>query len=628
MPGNFSQFGVRERGYSDIVSPAAPVASAPDSSGAAIAQGIAALAGAGLDLYKMNQEQQENELAAQALAQQKEQFGNDLMSVAAMFDQHGAESPRAKDALTKLYNNSELPFDVRNDMLIKFQKTALGKSFKHETLEQQALKQEDEALLAQNLLYPGQTEEEVEKIRLTHRANSAENAARAQRMLRLEEDTRTASGPKAKQAKEALLEEQRSAAVSESIQLYTNTETRLKGLREKYLTQGFDSDPTSNEVLYKQQVSEEIRKAKFNSSARAAQLGPSLETQANFVSDNLDELETLYLDNFSSQNFNEVSSNLVGQITSSTELSILNSDASLPVLAAANKLTGYSNAALGRDLKRGVYANILNIAENEIINFSPKSDNNKKVVKETLATIGNFLNAANNPSSPSNPSSNNSPDKQPTPEEVDKPMSAVLSWLGQNPEADNSDIVKFLAGQLENSKLTAADVRAYFSRGGKVPEGVTESLELFRDRLFDQIGLTSEEELRPNIDSTLPPTRTEGVSMDELDIVAVGDRIEFRAQTPNAQLKARSYNKMFGRALTTYYTALTSVVGTSLSERLEADKQQLWPEKYSTNQPTTPEKETVEQQPSQDFSMYEGQLMQDEEGNRFLIVDGQPVAQN
>lgn len=640
MPGNFSQFGVRERGYSDIVSPTAPVASAPDSSGAAIAQGIAALAGVGLDLYKMNKEEE----ASQAMSAQREEFESKLLTARDMAVQQGADSLAFNNFLTKSFDESTLDFDTKAKMLKDFQGTVLGKVFTEKSVQEQVEEANQlEAGKAGWISFdasPEQVAAETAAFMSNKRAQEA--IAESSRAANSVIANINATQAQREEAKFVLRENQKKALVNLSS---SGRHTQRNIINETVAK--LDAGATLKDVQAELKAKRSDLKALVASSTMDVTDREFVDRLAN----PLYELYDIALASTDSATLQQELDYQIAIIKKTEELALLQDER----VAEASAFISVMAGSAGGNLL------VEQVASEIIVKNSNQEGRGADLVSETEEDAKNATQYFDviTQAITDRDRVDYKGDLRIDPSDLQTQVKKVLQGGGRYISEDDSPkslqpILTFLAnpevadymGDPQNSSLFTPEVNQRF-KDALESNAVNVVYPQLADALSGVIAVdtpvTTSRSGRSTVttggaDTRRSPSRGQGgralpsavVSPEELEIGVVGGNVRFIATTPSARGAAEKLNKSEGLVYTTslYLRSMATATGRSLEEVLEDQKPFMWPERYATNQPTTPEKETVEQQPSQDFSMYEGQLMQDEEGNRFLIVDGQPVAQN
>jgi hypothetical protein len=121
----------------------------------------------------------------------------------------------------------------------------------------------------------------------------------------------------------------------------------------------------------------------------------------------------------------------------------------------------------------------------------------------------------------------------------------------------------------------------------------------------------------------------------DFDLVFEGGIVAVKAKTERARDEAEDINDKISGPLSRIVKTDSNLSGKSHDQVFKAWKEQLWPEEFEEpledgmwKDPDTGEEFEVKDgkrvDSQQDYSQYEGQVMVDEDGNKFKIVGGIP----
>ena len=578
----FRQLSGQERGFSDIAPPAAAVAS---PSGGSTMQTLASafqIAGSALDIGMKISDKQQESAQNEALARGTEEFEQQLVRGSMMLEQ-GASSAGVRQATTKWFNDSQLPFDVKAKMMKQWESLSLGKSFNEPTDKEREAAQLEKMLIASKLVLPGASEEEKSAATIQLEKLNAETVQH--KALLMQAEAVIADTTISKPAKEVALAEKKAILKKQYSNLIVNSPTTIDNtltpLLEKYQSGGFSTNPAENEILYNLAIDQE--KTAFI--GRMNLLALDNPTDAAPFKAIANESLLPRFDAFNSKADSNLRAttleNLKREVIGAAGLRLVSNE-TVATYAAAVSAGLYAQGGLTQDMSTFVNNTVIGIekAANENRQFNNLGPDNP-ATKEYLTTLSNSIKGMGTVGSDGKPVMDEGVQL--------RHFNQVIGYLGNSSKEDNTALVKLLAephiiqfvsdnqDKIPQELMDNANksIKEYGLRMKEVSDkallsiDTPESLQAKRDKI-----------LAVNPNTKFDETRR-GLTTDEIGMEVLGGRLLLTGSTERGREKAAELNNSLAKPFTTLLRAQSALQPqVSLDKLGEVMRAAIWPSKY------------------------------------------------
>jgi len=622
--GNFDQYRGMEIQASDRLSVQNPV---EDTSSAAslagFAQGMASTVGSAFELYGAKKRSDKVEQKA-LLEQQEKEFDNrydyaiEKMSYA--MDSGEMDSIQAKTFLRKVKQelvSMGASADKLNDLESKSLKTLSGRVLLEGTEEERAEKQAEKLYLGSKEFNPYYTEEEKKMAMNRLFKNMNEEAVWAHQKAEYDSIISKADKNSA-EYKDAQLGLKRDA-IDRLNNMLANSPSDI-GNKQAAINQKYESDVEEVGEAQARLNAESSWRAYKNAATRNAQLAVNeveggLPVQKKAYLEMLERQEG-FLEQLGDSQFVEMQKQLQDKEKTKLNIAIYNSSENIQKAEAMKEIFGGPESLV-------YFQSLTQDAAKDLNNF-----NMEFLKRSDGAPISGFGEDresadASTKSLKSNVSDYLSGDYEGDPKELDKIVSGNLAKLSEDFKTlstkEIDETLKYYASPefgeyVKQRKLSGEDIDNINRQMHAYKYRVAKATSNF---LRDNLSIAERTKGLGQLASAHAKVlKHQGTTSDAFELVFEGGQVMVKPDNERGLGLAEELNSKISGPLSRILKVDANLSGESKESLFEVWRSQLWPSKYGEQQ-----EETV----ATDYSQYEGQEMEDEEGNRFIIRNGVPV---
>ena len=567
---NFSQFMPEERGYNDIKPVAQPVV---DNTAAEfrsnMAQGIDAFADTVGKVGGIIKQRN----ADKALATQQgleDEYVRGLKSASTMAEQEvgdakvGAYITGLENRLTKQGMPAESMLDLRK----KMEGLSIGRPLVRKSAQEQAMEHETEQAVEAGFIDSTTPPEEQESALAAYR--TAFQQEQADKRKKAEIDLKMADVNLSRAERENLSAERSAAAASSLSNITYNArpvvKNKINGVLSKLKAGTID----------RKEAEAELQALKGDLTANLARTSSDADpVQYKTMTAPLLELYERTISNLGAETYLNDFQNDMDMVTAKSQRNMLVRDPELQAVVSLSSLFNHNAAVTAKTTE--IVAKHLNKNSNK---NTPPADltgggSDEKVyleaVGDSLKLLGQ-VDRAGNPTIEAGEAQAN----------VESILAGASRYIkpGDDP-ANYLDVLNWVAqphvGKYIKESMSQLSPEAV--------EGLSSVLiKSSAEDIYPAVHRAIGETVSPATDSsefnTTRPTRTYGVTEDELELVSRGNQVVFRALTPNARADAERLNRGPAKALNAYINAMANVSSDSFEQVFNRDLPIIWPSKY------------------------------------------------
>lgn len=628
MTFDASRFTAPERQYSDIKSVESPIADNTEAMSIADdVQLISDIGRSAFDLKGAYDKQAKAEAKAKVAAQStifSNRYDAAIEKYSAAVSSGEMTKLQADTYLTKVKSelvNMGASADDLNKTEIAALKTISGKALMEGSAQERADKLADETFKNSLAWNPYHTPEQQEEDKRDFFQKRNEQAARQEKLdnLALKAAQRAENSAEQKQLKLELKNEQidvLNAMLRDSPSLMTNYQSQIIADYEQQVVELGEAQAKLNaERSWNAFKNAEIRKAQL----AANEVEGGLPVQKEAYLDMLDRRST-FLDELGDAQLVANLQEVEKKDQAKLELALLN-EADVRQAKVTTEMFGGPDALTHFQGLRTRAATSVNdfVADTAIRDHgdpAPTLGRDKESVKANRemvqASISDFLNG----------------DYEGDPKNLDKLLSGHLARLSEDfktlPKEEIDEALRYYSTPefgryIKQRGLSNADLD---NVNRQLHAYKASTAKTFANFVKETLGA---EEKKARLTSTNPRLRMAAArvaTVDDFDLVFEGGQVLLKANKERARDEAGELNDKIAGPLTRIIRTDSNLSGQSKEQIFNLWKEQLWPSGEEEIE------EGGEEPVGQDLSSYEGRLMEDEEGNRFLIINGEAIPEH
>jgi GH24 family phage-related lysozyme (muramidase) len=586
-----------ERQFSDIAGAVAPVQKQKGAALSAIAGMIdvgAGFAKEGASFYREQELKEKAVTEEEAYNNLKANFRRDYEALSTAVEQNepGLKTSTQLSLLRNRYSSLGLSEDDILTLEAKLGKTVTGDILKRGTIEQRALQAETEHLISEGIIHGDDSSEEVEskisKYRLNQEIAFSKQAEveEAERAITLAKGTKSnAELEKLKAVKTEKVMEYQQELITQKPAEY---DTKLAGLQKQYLNGELDPDPKINEALFLSQLDRLELTAMSESNKFSARFPEETKATNEIYQSNMKKLFSIYRDNFTSSSLRDLAQAQLAHTTSSNKLAVINSGQKIGTAIAVAELLGYGDAATNLLTRQAVNDDLLKLIQgkNVILNQGETS------TTETLRIIGKAI-----------VESTKGTETKTTPEQLSNAVNGVVKSLVKTSEEDNSDIIKFLAGELQVEGLSGVINEQLKELSPDLKQQALNAVILDAESILDQVANDNTVTVKESKSRATDPfiglagamALSRQPTRDMFQLVSEGGRAVFKtAGSSREEVEAaKELNKKYSGAITTLVKSIANLEGHGSFEKTFGMLDNFWNPNEGMVGPQLPMDDTV-----------------------------------
>ena len=628
MTFDASRFTAPEGQYSDIKSVESPIADNTEAMSIADDdQLISDIGRSAFDLKGAYDKQAKAEAKAKVAAQStifSNRYDAAIEKYSAAVSSGEMTKLQADTYLTKLKSelvNMGASADDLNKTEIAALKTISGKALLEGSAQERADKKADEEFQNSLAWNPYHTPEQQQEAKRDFFYKRNEQAVRQEKLdnLALKAAQRDEGSAEREQLKLELKEEQidvLNSMLRDSTSLMTNYQSQIIATYDQQVEELGEAQAKLNaERSWNAFKNAEIRKAQL----AANEVEGGLPVQKEAYLDMLDRRST-FLDELGDAQLVTKLQEVEEREQTRLELKLLNEDRVREAKVVTGMFGGPESLSYFGELKSTAATSVNNfVADMMMRDFGgppPTFGGGKESIKanrEALTTsIKDFLNG----------------DYEGDPKDLDKVLSGHLARLSEDfktlPKEEIDQALRYYStpefGRYVKQRGLSNEDLDNVNRQMHAYKASTATT--FVNFVKDTLGA---EEKKARLLSTNPRLRMAAArvaTVDDFDLVFEGGQVLLKANKERARDEAGELNDKIAGPLTRIIRTDSNLSGQSEEQIFNLWKEQLWPSGEEEIE------EGGEEPVGQDLSSYEGQLMQDEEGNRFLVINGEAIPEH